>query len=167
MEEASGTAEVPAPVTAAASASSDEADSSESTSGSPAHALTPATDQPNRWCVDGQFQVYSDSNFLNDKGVMTRTLTLEWQVLTRSLPTMTEIHNIFTSHRLEWTARPLGRYSEKMVREFYASYVANLRSKIYRWAAPAKQAPLERVRVWGVQVDISLHAIRRFLRQGC
>ena len=35
-EEASGSAEVPAPTTAAASASSDEADSSDSTSGAPA-----------------------------------------------------------------------------------------------------------------------------------
>ena len=71
-EEASGSVEVPAPATATVSASSDEANSSESTSGSPAQALTPATDQPNRWCVDGQFQVYSDANFLTDKGVMTR-----------------------------------------------------------------------------------------------
>ena len=55
-EEASGSAEVPTPATAAASASSDEADSLESTSGSPAQAPTPATDQPNRWCVDGKFQ---------------------------------------------------------------------------------------------------------------
>ena len=71
LEEASGSAEVPAPATAAASASSDEADSSESTSGSLAQAPTPATDQPNRWCVDGQFQVYSEAKFLIDKGVMT------------------------------------------------------------------------------------------------
>ena len=49
-----------------------------------------------------------------------------------------------------------------MVREFYASYVANLRSQIDRRAAPAKQAPLEHVRVQGVQVDISLPTIRRF-----
>ena len=54
-EEASGSAEVPAFATGAASASSDETDSSESTLGSPARALTPVTDQPNRWCVDGQF----------------------------------------------------------------------------------------------------------------
>ena len=50
-----------------------------------------------------------------------------------------------------------------MVREFYASYVANLRSQIDRRAAPAKQAPLEHVLVRGMQVDISLPAIRRFL----
>ena len=76
---------------------------------------------------------------------------------------MPEIHNLFTRHLLEWTARPLGRYSEEMVREFYASYVATLQSHIDRRAAPAKQAPLEQVRVHGVQVDISLPAIRWFL----
>ena len=50
-----------------------------------------------------------------------------------------------------------------MVREFYASYVATLRSQIDRRAAPAKQAPLEQVLVRGVQVDIFLPAIRQFL----
>ena len=49
---------------------------------------------------------------------------------------MPEIHNLFTRHRLEWTARPLGRYSEEMVQEFYASYVATLRSQIDRRDAP-------------------------------
>ena len=144
-EEASGSAEVPAPATATASASSDEADNLESTSDSPAQAPTPATDQLNRWCVDGQFQVYSDAKFLTDKGVMTQTLTLERRVLTGSLPTMPEIHNLFTRHRLEWTACPLGRYSDEMVREFYTSYVVTLRSQIDRWTAPAKQSPLEQV----------------------
>ena len=61
---------------------------------------------------------------------------------------MPEIHNLFTRPRLEWIARLLGRYSEEVVREFYASYVATLRSQIDRRAAPAKQAPLEQVRVW-------------------
>ena len=50
-----------------------------------------------------------------------------------------------------------------MVREFYAFYVETLQSQIDRRAAPAKQAPLEQVRVRCVQVDISLPAIRRFL----
>ena len=93
---------------------------------------------------------------------MTQTLTLERRFLTGSLPTMPEIHNLFTRYRLEWTARPLGRYSEEMVREFCASYVATLRSQIDWRAAPAKQAPLEQVRVRGVQVGIFLPAIRRF-----
>ena len=81
---------------------------------------------------------------------MTQTLTLERQVFTGSLPTMPESHNIFTRHRLKLKARPLGRYSEELVREFYASYVATLRSQIDRWDAPAKQAPVEQVRVRGV-----------------
>ena len=66
-EEASESAEVPAPATAAQSASYDEAASSEATPGSPTHDLTPVVDQPNRWCVDGQYQVYFDAKFLNEK----------------------------------------------------------------------------------------------------
>ena len=73
---------------------------------------------------------------------------------------MPNIHNLFTRHRLEWTARSLGRYSEEFVQEFYASYVTNIRSKIDRQASPAKQAQLDDVRVRGIQVDISLPAIR-------
>ena len=87
-EEASESAEVPALATYAQSASSDEADSCESTPGSHTRALTPVADQPYRWCVDGQYQVSLDSKFLNDKGVMTRTLTLERRVFTGSVPTM-------------------------------------------------------------------------------
>ena len=59
--------------------------------------------------------------------------------------------------------RSLGCYSEELVREFYASYLATLRSQIDRRASPTKQAPLEHVRVRGIQVDISLSAIRRYL----
>ena len=76
---------------------------------------------------------------------------------------MPEIHRLFTRHRLELIARPLGRYSEETLREFYASYVATLQSQIDRRADPAKHALLEQVRVRGVQVDISLLAIGRFL----
>ena len=76
---------------------------------------------------------------------MTRTLTLERRVLTESLPTMPEMQNLFTRYCLEWTARSLGCYSEERVREFYASYVATLRSQIDRRAAPAKQALQEKV----------------------
>ncbi len=115
-EEASSSVEVPAPATAAASASSDEADCSDSTSGEASQVPTLASDHPNRWCVEGQFQVYSDAKFLTNKGVMTQTLTLERRVLTGSLPSMLEIHNLFTRHRLECTAHPLGRYSEEVVR---------------------------------------------------
>ena len=94
---------------------------------------------------------------------MTRTLTLEGRVLKKSLPSMPEIHNLFTRHRLEWTTHSLGHYNEELVREFYASYVATLRSQIDMWAAPSKQSPLEHVRVRGIQVDITLPAIHRYL----
>ena len=46
-EEASGSAEIPVPATAALSASFDEANSPDSTPGSPTGALTPVADQPN------------------------------------------------------------------------------------------------------------------------
>ena len=97
-EEASRSAEVPAPATTTQSASSDEVDKSESTPGSATRALTPFVDQLNRWCVDGLYQVYLDAKFLNDNGVMTRTITLERQVLTGSVLTMPEFHNLFTRH---------------------------------------------------------------------
>lgn len=48
----------------------------------------PVVDQPNQWCVKGQYQIYKDGKLLNDKGVMTHTLTAERLVFTESLPTM-------------------------------------------------------------------------------
>ena len=145
--ESFGSAEASAPATDTQSASSDEGDSPDSTPGSPTCALTPVADQLNRWCVDGQYQVYSDAKIQNDKVVMIRALTLERQVLKRILPTMPNIHTLFTRHRLEWIAHVVGRYCEEMVRDFYASYVVTLRSQRYRRVSPAKQTPLEHVRV--------------------
>ena len=57
----------------------------------------------------------------------------------------------------------LRRYNKEFVKEFYASYVATLRSQIDRWAAPAKQDPLDHIRVGAKRVDISLPAIRWYL----
>ena len=82
LEEASRSTKVPATATAAVSASSDEADSPDSTPGSPTGALTSVAEQPNRWCVNGKYQVYLDAKFINDKDVMTQTLTPERRVLT-------------------------------------------------------------------------------------
>lgn len=57
------------PLIPALFASSDEADSEDST-------LVPQFDvpatvayQPNRWCIEGQYQVYRDDKLLNDKEV--------------------------------------------------------------------------------------------------
>ena len=58
---------------------------------------------------------------------------------------MPTIHAIFTRHRLKGTTQNVGLYSEEMVRELYASYLATLRSKFDRRSNPAKQAPLEYV----------------------
>ena len=76
---------------------------------------------------------------------------------------MPNIHALFTRYRLYWRDRALGQYSEELVKDFYASYVATLRSKIDRRAAPAKQDPLDHISVRGKQVDISLPAIRQYL----
>ena len=76
---------------------------------------------------------------------------------------MPDIHTLFSRHRLEWIARSFGHYSEELVREFYAYYVATVRSQIDRRDALAKQDPLENVTVRGIQVDISLHSIHRYL----
>lgn len=66
--------------------------------------------QPNRWCVEGQYKVYRDAKFLNDKGFMTYTLTAEQRVLTRSLHTVPAIHDLFTRHQLKWMSGSVGRY---------------------------------------------------------
>ena len=76
---------------------------------------------------------------------------------------MLSIHDLFTRHRLEWTARSLGHHSEEKVQEFYATYVATLRDSLDRQANPAKHAPLEHVHIRGKRVDISLPAIQKFL----
>ena len=76
---------------------------------------------------------------------------------------MLSIDELLTRHHLEWTARDVGLYTEKMVREFYASYVATLRSLLDSRATLGKHAPLDYVRVHGKRVDISLSAICRYL----
>ena len=76
---------------------------------------------------------------------------------------MPAIHELFTRLLLEWTAQDVGHYSEEIVQEFYASYVATLQSHLDMQAAPAKHVPLDNVWVCGKRVDISLPAIYRFL----
>ena len=76
--------------------------------------------------IDGQYQVSRDAKLLNDKGVMTRLVKVDWQVLTVNLHTVPAVHDLFTCHRLEWVARHVGSYNKDIVREFYASYVATL-----------------------------------------
>ena len=60
-----------------ASASFDKADTADSTPATQTGVPALVADHTNRWCVDGQYQVYTNTKIPNDKGVMTRTLPLE------------------------------------------------------------------------------------------
>ena len=60
-------------------------------------------------------------------------------------------------------ARSVGLYSEELVRDFYAYYVATLRGSLDRRYNPIKQAPLTYLQVRGCRVDISLPTISCFL----
>ena len=97
-EEDFGCEEASAPATTSQSALSDEADSAYSTPAPKTGVSISIDDQHNRWCVEGQYEVYTDAKLPNDKGVMTWTLQLEWNVLTGSIPIMLAIHELFTRH---------------------------------------------------------------------
>lgn len=144
-------------------ASYDEAESSESTP-TPQHEIIALLyDKPNQWYVDGQYQVYRDVKVLNDKGVMTRLVTVERKVLTGSLHTVPNVHGLFTHHRLEWMARSFGKFSEEIVQQFYVSYVTTLRCALGSRSKPARHDPLTSVLVRGFRVDISPITFPRFL----
>lgn len=65
-------------------------------------------------------------------------VTVELRVLTGSLDTVPEVHELFNLHKFEWMSRSLGSYSEEIVGDFYATYIANLRGSIDRRVRPAK-----------------------------
>uniref|UniRef100_M1DJX7 Integrase core domain containing protein n=1 Tax=Solanum tuberosum TaxID=4113 RepID=M1DJX7_SOLTU len=144
-------------------ASSDEATSSESVPTPRNEDPTPVAGEPNRWCVEGQWQIYRDAKMRNNKGKMDRPITEERRVLTGSLHTFPDIHRLFNLHKCDWMARDPGTYSEEIVREFYASYVATLRGSISKRSKPMDQDPLISTVVWGCPVDISHATINRFL----
>jgi len=144
-------------------ASSDEATSSESIPVPRNDDPTPVAAEPNRWCVEGQWQIYRDAKMINDKQKMARLITEERRVLTGSLHTVPDIHRLFNFHRCDWMARDPGTYSEEMVREFYASYAATLRGSITKRSKPLAQDPLTSTMVRGCSVDTSPATISRFL----
>ncbi|KAG5595790.1 hypothetical protein H5410_037022 [Solanum commersonii] len=117
----------------------------------------------NRWCVEGQWQIYRDAKMVNEKQKMARLITEERRVLTGSLHTVPDIHRLFNLHKCDWMARDPGTYSEEIVREFYASYAATLRGSISKRSKPLAQDPLTSTLVRGCPVDISPATIRRFL----
>ena len=114
-EEVSGSEEAPTPATASQSALSNETDNAYLTPAPQTGVPTSVADHPNKWCVEGQYQIYTDAKMPNDKRFMTCTLTLERRVLTGGPFTMPDIYDLFTRHRLEWTDRDVGRSSEKSV----------------------------------------------------
>ena len=80
-EEASYSHVTTGPNTSVHLASPEEADSANSTSAPLTDVPVSIVDQPNRWCIEGQYQIYRDAKMLNDKGVTTQILTVERQVL--------------------------------------------------------------------------------------
>lgn len=103
---------------------------------------------------------------LNDKILMTQLVTAEQRVPTGSLHIVTNVHSFFTRHKLEWMAWIEGAYSKEVVRDFYASYLVNLRGSLDRQGNSAKKDPLTGVLVRGRWVDISPTTFYRFL-SGC
>uniref|UniRef100_M1E140 Integrase core domain containing protein n=1 Tax=Solanum tuberosum TaxID=4113 RepID=M1E140_SOLTU len=123
-------------------ASSDEATSSEPIPTPRNDDPTPVAGELNRWCVEGQWQIYRDAKMVNDKQKMTQLITEERRVLTGSLHVVPDIHRVFDLHKCDWMARDPGTYSEEIVREFYASYAATLRDSITKRLKPLAQDPL-------------------------
>ncbi|KAG5575423.1 hypothetical protein H5410_055557, partial [Solanum commersonii] len=143
--------------------SSDEATSSESIPAPPNDVPIPVAGELNRWCVEGQWQIYRDAKMVNEKQKMARLITEEQRVLTGSLHTVPNIHRLFNLHKCDWMARYPRTYSEEIVREFYASYAATLRGSTSKRSKPLAQDPLTSTLVRGCPVDISPATIRRFL----
>ncbi|KAG5609658.1 hypothetical protein H5410_020939, partial [Solanum commersonii] len=117
-------------------ASSDEATSSESVPVPRNEDPTPVAGEPNRWCVEGQWQIYRDAKMKNDKEKMARLITEERRILTGSSHTVPDIHWLFNLPKCDWMARDPGTYSEEIVREFYALYAAILLSSISKQSKP-------------------------------
>ncbi|KAG5580891.1 hypothetical protein H5410_051518 [Solanum commersonii] len=79
---------------------------------------------------------------VNDKQKMARLITEECRVLTGSLHTVPDIDRLFNLHKCDWMARDPRTYSKEIVRVFYASYAATLRSSISKRSKPLAQALL-------------------------
>uniref|UniRef100_M1DBL8 Integrase core domain containing protein n=1 Tax=Solanum tuberosum TaxID=4113 RepID=M1DBL8_SOLTU len=143
--------------------SSNEAISLREVPGPPNTNPAPVAEESNRWCVEGQWQIYRDAKMLNEKKKMARLITEERRVLMRSLHTIPDIHQLFQLHKCDWMARIFGTYIEEIVQEFYASYAATLHDSIDKRSKPTAQDPFTSTLVRGIPVDISQITISRFL----
>ncbi|KAG5595737.1 hypothetical protein H5410_036969 [Solanum commersonii] len=53
------------------------------------------------WCVEGQWKIYRDAKMRNNKGKMARLITEERRVLTGSLHTVPNIHQLFNLRKCD------------------------------------------------------------------
>ena len=51
------------------------------------------------------YKIYRDGKVLTDMGVMTRTLKVERQALTKRLNTVPAVHDLFICNQFEWISR--------------------------------------------------------------
>uniref|UniRef100_M1DXV1 Integrase core domain containing protein n=1 Tax=Solanum tuberosum TaxID=4113 RepID=M1DXV1_SOLTU len=80
---------------------SDEATSSESVTIPRNENPNPVAGELNRWCVEGQWQIYRDAKMINDKEKKARIVTEEHRVLTGSLHTVPDIYRLFNLHKCD------------------------------------------------------------------
>uniref|UniRef100_M1DFQ0 Integrase core domain containing protein n=1 Tax=Solanum tuberosum TaxID=4113 RepID=M1DFQ0_SOLTU len=121
----------------------------------------PVAEETNRWCVDGQYQIYRDACMLNENDNPTRLITEEHQDLKDSLHIAPIIEGLFHKHRCKWIARPQGTYNEEIVKDFYASYAGTITGSISKRANPATHPLLEATLVRGFSMDISKTTFHR------
>uniref|UniRef100_M1D955 Integrase core domain containing protein n=1 Tax=Solanum tuberosum TaxID=4113 RepID=M1D955_SOLTU len=119
-------------------ASSDEATSSGEVPVPPNTDTHLVAEEPNRWYVEGQWQIYMDASMLNEKRKKAQLITEKRRVLTERLHTIPNIHQLSQKHKCEWMDRIPGNYSAEIVREFYASYAATLCGSIDKRVLPTK-----------------------------
>lgn len=76
-----------------------------------------------------------------------------------------KVHSLFKGNKLKLMERTLGSYNKEIVREFYASYVSNIRGSIDRRERPAKHDPHTFFLVRGCRFDISEATLCGFLNR--
>ncbi|TMX03049.1 hypothetical protein EJD97_018556 [Solanum chilense] len=82
----------------------------------------PVDDESNRWCIDGQYKIYMDAKFLNNKGVMTRTLTFEWPDVVESL--RADMDNIFEMRGPEPQSAPVETTEDTVLAALFTAPIA-------------------------------------------
>ncbi|KAK4721333.1 hypothetical protein R3W88_011566 [Solanum pinnatisectum] len=84
-------------------ASSFEADNTSDILVPPSSKPMPVATEPNKWCVEGRYQIYKNARMLNEHDKMDRLIT-KGRVLMGSLHTTPIIEGHFCRHNYEWVA---------------------------------------------------------------